>query len=636
MPGVRSGAVRRSLRSLLLAALLAPALGAPAARASNDLLVPENYVDGEVVRVPVVLLRGMAPATADEVVVTNTSSRRDTRELRGVTHGGRFLAMAELVPGENRLVLKSGQLERRITLNHRPQTNPRFVRCIYLTDSTGDTAFQSQRADEVQDYVARLDTSMKLLQCFTAERMHDLGLGRSTFRLELDDAGKVVIHLLKGERPAAEEYGPDDQAWWRRVDELVNRTMPNPAAKNVVVAAYTRFDPATRRVQGHTALGGGDLGLFGSAGMFAWPRRLADVFPTFADATPIDGTRVHDDSAGRSTIWGLASTTLGAVLHETGHAFGLPHTTAPLDIMTRGFDRLNRVFSLVEPPPKAGGSPREFTLAEAAEFAPVSATCLKASRWFALDDVRAPERAPPVIEFEDDGFALIRSEAGLRYVGLLRGGNAVDYLSYWGNGEPAPHEAVVSALLLTPSGGPIAEVRAIDALGAVTTQAVVFPGRFVRAWRFAKRTRPWADPARFVDLNPNELERIAADARVQALVSSRSARVDFLPRFDPSQNVAGYALRTVIVPAPTKVRIRTGSDDALRVWVRGNLVQQKLVMRGARPDDETVEVMFEAGPNPMLVEVSQGNGGWGLYLRFETLDGAPLGLTDDGELVPAR
>ena len=32
-----------------------------------------------------------------------------------------------------------------------------------------------------------------------------------------------------------------------------------------------------------------------------------------------------------------------------GHAFGLPHCTDDLYIMTRGFDRLNRVFTLVEP-----------------------------------------------------------------------------------------------------------------------------------------------------------------------------------------------------------------------------------------------------------------------------------------------
>jgi hypothetical protein len=279
-------AIRFAALYLALAArgsLQSPAAWSDDPPSAPALLAPTNYADREVVRQPVVLLRGAAPADATEVVVTNEASKRDTRELHGIARNGRFLALAELVPGENRLVLRSGGAERAVVLVYSPQTNSRFVRCIYLTDSGGDTTYQSQRADDSQDYTGKLDTAMKLLQCFTAERMHDLGFGRVTFRLELDADGRVPVHVVRGEKPAAEEYKLDDQAWWREVGELVRRTIPNPNAKNVVVAAYTRFDPATKKVHGHTALGGGDLGLFGSAGMFAWPSLLADVFPAFAD-----------------------------------------------------------------------------------------------------------------------------------------------------------------------------------------------------------------------------------------------------------------------------------------------------------------------------------------------------------------
>ena len=344
----------------------------------------------------------------------------------------------------------------------------------------------------------------------------------------------------------------------------------------------------------------------------------------------------RDSNAGRSTIWGLASTTLGAVMHETGHAFGLPHTTDPLDIMTRGFDRLNRVFSLVEPPSKSHGEPREFTLEEAAEFAPVSAACLKTSRWFALDEFAVSDGNPPTVEFDDEGGALIRSDTGLRYVALLRGGNAVGFRSFWDKAAPAPRETKLSEADLAPKDGRIDEVRAVDYLGATTTERVVLPARFVRAWRFAKNTKPWSDPSRFVELDAKDLDHLAADARARDLVVSTSAYVDFLTRFDRSQNVAAYATRTVVVPAPTKVRLKTGSDDALRVWVGGKLVQQKLVMRGAHPDEESAEIALAAGLNVMLVEVSQGGGGWGLYLRFEDLKGAPLHLTDGGDLAPTR
>ena len=506
-----------------LAVLTVALLGAAprATGGADQVLAPTNYADREVVRGPVVLLRGAAPADAAEVVATNESSRRDGRTLRGVARKGRYLALAELVPGENRLRLQTGAAEARLTLVYRPPTNTHVVRCVYLTDSTGDTTYQSQRADEVQNYAGKLDTAMKLLQCFTAERMHDLGFGRSTFNLELDANGRVDVHVLRGERPAAEEYRLDDQAWWREVDGLVGRKLPHPSAKNVVVAAYTRFDPSTRKVHGHTALGGGDLGLFGSAGMFAWPTRLEDVFATFADATPIDG-------------------------------------------------------------------------------------------------------------------ASIKAASGVRYVGFLRRGDAVGFRAFWGGAATAPKAIRLSAADLAPSEGGIDALRVIDDAGGTTVETVALPGRFLRTWRFAEKTRRWLDPARFVALDAKEVERIVADARVRPLSASKGAFVDFIARFGSAPDQVAYAVRELNLSEPLKVKLKTGSDDALRVWIDGKAVVERLLLRAARPDDESTDVELAAGRHVMLVEVSQRNGGWGLYLRFEDAKGAPLRLSDAGELVSAR
>ena len=145
-----------------------------------------------------------------------------------------------------------------------------------------------------------------------------------------------------------------------------------------MIAAYTRFDPVQKKVFAHTALGGGDLGLFGGGSLFTWPSSLQDTFRVFGDETEIDATQVHEDSAGRKTVWATASTTIGATLHEMGHAFGLPHCSDGLCIMTRGFDRLNRVFTLVEPRSKHNRDPLVFAEKDAAYFAPVSASVPRA------------------------------------------------------------------------------------------------------------------------------------------------------------------------------------------------------------------------------------------------------------------
>jgi hypothetical protein len=97
--------------------------------------------------------------------------------------------------------------------------------------------------------------------------------------------------------------------------------------------------------------------------------------------------------------------------------------------------------------------------------------------------------------------------------------------------------------------------------------------------------------------------------------------------------VAGYALRTIRCDAPRKIKLYTGSDDALRVWLNGKVVVEVLQFRGAVADSESTAVELQKGQNKLLVEVSQGSGGWGLYLRLEDADGKRLELKDDGTLA---
>ena len=121
-------------------------------------------------------------------------------------------------------------------------------------------------------------------------------------------------------------------------------------AKNIVLAAYTPQRPGHRSTEKDIRPWAAAIwGCSAVRPCFPGPRYLhrGDVFQ---DDTRVDGTKVHDDSAGRSTYWGLAATTIGATLHEMGHTFGLPHCKDGRGIMTRGFDRFNRVFTLVEHP----------------------------------------------------------------------------------------------------------------------------------------------------------------------------------------------------------------------------------------------------------------------------------------------
>lgn len=99
-------------------------------------------------------------------------------------------------------------------------------------------------------------------------------------------------------------------------------------------------------------------------------------------------------------------------------------------------------------------------------------------------------------------------------------------------------------------------------------------------------------------------------------------------------NGAAYVARRIVSEGSRRVRIRAGSDDAIRIWVNGDLVLAHRVFRGSLPDQEDVEVDLRAGPNRVLVEVSNVGGGWNLYFRLEETSGRKLRLTDDDRLVP--
>ena len=164
--------------------------------------------------------------------------------------------------------------------------------------------------------------------------------------------------------------------WWEPVSQR---------EKNVVIMAFTRKDTATGKLYAHTALGGGALGLFGSGSMCSWPNAIRDVHRVFSDTTPVDRSKIHDDSNGRSCIWGLAATTLGAVLHETAHTFGLPHVRDSRGVMSRGFDYLNRVVTVVEPPCRGRPQAHHFRQEDRMRWIASSAEKLAASSWFRPD-----------------------------------------------------------------------------------------------------------------------------------------------------------------------------------------------------------------------------------------------------------
>jgi len=102
--------------------------------------------------------------------------------------------------------------------------------------------------------------------------------------------------------------------------------------------------------------------------------------------------------------------------------------------------------------------------------------------------------------------------------------------------------------------------------------------------------------------------------------------------FAGRQRTTGYAMREIRTASARRVRLLTGSDDSLRIWLNGKQVAAVPALRAVTPDCDTTTVDLPAGVNRLVVEVGQAGGGWGLMLRITDEAGKRLELTDDGQL----
>lgn len=472
--------MRRTIASLLLAGLILASFASPALAAdakdivASDLpraadaknIVVSNFTNGETVRYPVPLLKGtLSDTKATSISIINETAKIPGQTTTGLALNGRFKALTELVPGENKLVLQSGDTKLPFTLIYKPQTNPNIVRAVFVTDNTGNTAYDTPDPKDAQDYKGKFDTSLKLMQSFTAEWMNDQGYGRKTFNLETDKDGRVIVHIVKGDKPAAEYFKPDRGELFDMLNKVMNEQSPNPLAKNLVLIAFSRFDPVQKKNLAYTALGGGNQALFGGSCMYTWPDTIAQAQPAFMDGTLIDETAHGSDSADRHAYWANSSTGIGAALHELSHTFGLPHTTDARDIMTRGIDRFNRFFTFIDPACKRVKQAVEFTPEQEAYFCPVSAASLAPSPFFRIDaQVRSTFKADPAAST-----IVIQNPKGIAFVGVETAGAADAFLPIDQSKPLATEIKVPYTLMLEKVKGDTIALRVINGQGDATS-----------------------------------------------------------------------------------------------------------------------------------------------------------------------
>jgi hypothetical protein len=126
-----------------------------------------------------------------------------------------------------------------------------------------------------------------------------------------------------------------------------------PGERNYIAALFLDSHFENGLITGHAALGLGSvtaqysLAIFGSHSLFSWPTSLENVIPCFMNERSVDTRYCGIDIEG-DKYWIACNVGLGAMMHEVGHLFGCPHQRS--GVMMRDYIRLNRSFSVIEPP----------------------------------------------------------------------------------------------------------------------------------------------------------------------------------------------------------------------------------------------------------------------------------------------
>jgi CubicO group peptidase (beta-lactamase class C family) len=119
-----------------------------------------------------------------------------------------------------------------------------------------------------------------------------------------------------------------------------------------------------------------------------------------------------------------------------------------------------------------------------------------------------------------------------------------------------------------------------------------------------------------VEPNPALVHETAQGRRQWQFVSAAGGVLDLAEPCGQKDFAVAYAWAEIDLPAPTKGLLGIGSDDAVKLWLNGQLIHENWTFRALSKDQDVVSVSFRKGKNRLLAKVLNGTHTWQFSCRL--------------------
>ena len=235
-----------------------------------------NLKDGESLCYSLALVCGEVTTTTTSTTSTQGSllayNTSDQCTQVWPVHEGTFKLIVQLYPGHNTIILQTTLESLEFSLIYKLPKLSRFVRPIYIVcqDDLGEFQAPEEVDCSPESAVQRITLGTRLLQAFTAEKLHEHGLGRKTFALECEiDPTRPPCHIYRTKLTLRQAYNMNGgDLWMYFAKELMScqEFFNKDSCKWFAFMSFTRYCPPLDTLpkshsevlhftKGHAALG---------------------------------------------------------------------------------------------------------------------------------------------------------------------------------------------------------------------------------------------------------------------------------------------------------------------------------------------------------------------------------------------